>query len=55
MNRSTPATRFHLVAARANLDRIDEAETEARTGLVLDRASPFADSEIRPKATIRFS
>jgi TolB-like protein/Flp pilus assembly protein TadD len=36
MNRSTPATHFHLAAALANLDRVDEAKTEVRTGLVLD-------------------
>lgn len=36
MNRSTPATHFHLAAALANLDRLDEARTEVRTGLALD-------------------
>jgi TolB-like protein/class 3 adenylate cyclase len=50
-NRNHPAACFHLAAALAHLDRLDEARTAVKAGLALDPA--FSISRVRAARTAR--
>ena len=50
-NRNFPIAKFHLAAALAQLDRLDEARSAVKAGLALDPA--FAVSRVRAARTAR--